>query len=319
MSETLPDNLGKTLDVFDGDVRGTPTFELRIKDPPVLSAAAARGGYVDSAEFENGDYHIQVQVPPRVDVRSITDIVQEKYPPAELLTRRQVSRTDEPPAHVEKLLQEDLTARQRTALKAACQAGFFTWPRTTSGEDVAESLGVSPPTFHQHLRKAARKVFSTLLVYNRIVVNYAALPRSGLPDPRSVRTELSGSVSERGRTDLHRFWAPQATSLDRRLSVFYSDWNEYSTAPLDARFPSRSNDGRNVVSAVPLRFERNGRRLSRAVTVSKGGGCLPSLLLIGGVVSDYASSTLTEIPSSSQMSTVASSTWNSTKATECPG
>jgi DNA-binding CsgD family transcriptional regulator len=30
-------------------------------------------------------------------------------------------------------------------------------------QDLAESLDVSPPTFHQHLRKAERKVFESLL------------------------------------------------------------------------------------------------------------------------------------------------------------
>jgi predicted DNA binding protein len=29
--------------------------------------------------------------------------------------------------------------------------------------DVASSLDVSPPTFHQHLRKAMKKVFDTML------------------------------------------------------------------------------------------------------------------------------------------------------------
>jgi len=57
---------------------------------------------------------------------------------------------------------EDLTDRQRAALEAALYSGFFEWPRDASGEDVAEPLGIAPPTFHQHLRKAQRKMFEAV-------------------------------------------------------------------------------------------------------------------------------------------------------------
>jgi predicted DNA binding protein len=57
---------------------------------------------------------------------------------------------------------EELTERQRTAIELAYFAGFFEWPRVSSGEDIAESMGVSAPTFHQHARKAQRKVFQAL-------------------------------------------------------------------------------------------------------------------------------------------------------------
>jgi predicted DNA binding protein len=39
---------------------------------------------------------------------------------------------------------------------------MFEWPREASGEDVAETIGVASPTFHQHLRKAERKVFDAV-------------------------------------------------------------------------------------------------------------------------------------------------------------
>lgn len=142
---------------------GHSKFELQITEPPILSAVAARGGYVDTAEIKNNNYRIQIHLPPYIDARSITETVQEKYPPAELLAQRQVSRTDDPTSKVEQLLYEDLTDHQRTALEAAYHAGYYKWPRATAGENVAEVLGVSSPTFHQHLRKAERKAFATIL------------------------------------------------------------------------------------------------------------------------------------------------------------
>ncbi|PSQ51816.1 hypothetical protein BRD20_09415 [Halobacteriales archaeon SW_8_65_20] len=36
----------------------------------------------------------------------------------------------------------------------AYNAGFFEWPRELSGDEMAELLDVSAPTFHQHRRAA---------------------------------------------------------------------------------------------------------------------------------------------------------------------
>ncbi|ODR81005.1 hypothetical protein BG842_05195 [Haladaptatus sp. W1] len=138
-------------------------FELRLTKPPVLSAVASRGGYIDIIEIKSGDYFMRVHLPPSVDVRSITNVVQQRYPTAELFSQRQISRPDDSAIGLQRILNDELTDRQRSALEAAFNSGFFEWPRSTTGEDVAESLEISSPTFHQHLRKAEQKVFDTLL------------------------------------------------------------------------------------------------------------------------------------------------------------
>ncbi|WP_458210705.1 helix-turn-helix domain-containing protein [Haladaptatus sp. NG-SE-30] len=47
-----------------------------------------------------------------------------------------------------------LTDRQSEALETAYWSGFFEWPRESNGQEIAESLGVSQPTFNRHLRAA---------------------------------------------------------------------------------------------------------------------------------------------------------------------
>jgi len=127
----------------------------------VLSAVAARGGSVERATIEDGDCHMTVHLPHGVDVRTVTDAVTAAYPAAELVTRRQVSRdADE---NLRDVLVEELTDRQRAALEAAYHAGYFAWPRDANGTDVAGSLGVTSPAFHQHLREAEKHVFGALL------------------------------------------------------------------------------------------------------------------------------------------------------------
>ncbi|WP_206425024.1 PAS domain S-box protein [Halosimplex salinum] len=161
--ETLVDRLPHWTDVSftedegDGDTR----FELRMDEPPVLSTLASLGGSVERALVEDGDYRMTLHLSPSADVRQVIDAVQDAYPSATMLRRQQVTKDDDHSRPTAALL-EGLTDRQRTTLEAAYHAGFFEWPRDASGEDVAESLQVSPPTFHQHLRKAEGKVFGGL-------------------------------------------------------------------------------------------------------------------------------------------------------------
>jgi len=138
-------------------------FELGMSDPPVLSAVASLGGYVEEAVVEDGDFDLRIHLAPSVDVRRVIDAVEEAYPTADMRRRRQITRTAADPQRMQRELLTDLTEKQQATLEAAYHAGFFGWPRDASGEDVADSLGVAAPTFHQHLRKAEAKVFDSLL------------------------------------------------------------------------------------------------------------------------------------------------------------
>ncbi|RXK52055.1 GAF domain-containing protein [Halorientalis pallida] len=141
----------------------TVPFELRLSEPPILSVIASAGGTVDAAVVTDGDFQMTVHVPPSADVRRITQVVTETYPGARLLKQRQITRRNETVDSIRRVLREDLTDRQRTTVEVAYRAGFFEWPRTATGEDVAETLDIAPATFHQHLRKAQAKIVETVL------------------------------------------------------------------------------------------------------------------------------------------------------------
>ncbi|AGN01946.1 putative PAS/PAC sensor protein [Salinarchaeum sp. Harcht-Bsk1] len=143
----------------DGDPMG---FELRMTDPPVVGVVASHGGYVAQAAIEDSDYRMAIHLAPSVDTRRIVDAVETAYSDAEMLRRRQISRVHEDRKDFQRNVVNDLTDRQRTALQTAYHAGFFEWPRDTTGEEVAEAIGVASPTFHQHLRKAERKVLDAM-------------------------------------------------------------------------------------------------------------------------------------------------------------
>lgn len=56
-----------------------------------------------------------------------------------------------------------LTTRQQEVLKAAVEAGYYSAPRQSTLEDVAEVVGIAPTTAGEHLRKVEERVFGALV------------------------------------------------------------------------------------------------------------------------------------------------------------
>jgi predicted DNA binding protein len=65
-------------------------------------------------------------------------------------------------------LQDQLTDRQREVLTAAHEAGYYTWPREITGEELADELDISSPTLHEHLRAAEQTLIA--MVFDSTVV-----------------------------------------------------------------------------------------------------------------------------------------------------
>jgi len=134
----------------------TRDFEIHLSDSPLLSTITAVGGTIADAGIEDGTYHMTVQLPPGDGVRTVIDAVTETFPSAQMVTRQQTERETRVSPSMSYELSESMTDRQKAALQAAYYAGFFEWPRDVTGQEVADSLQVSAPTFHQHLRKAEK-------------------------------------------------------------------------------------------------------------------------------------------------------------------
>lgn len=137
------------------DDRGSEVrFEARMIDPPVVSAVSNFGGYIDVARIADGDFYLRIHLAAGTDSRQIVGIVRETYPTAQLVSQRQIARGRDSPARLSRVLSRELTDRQRIVLETAYAAGYFDSPRLNSGSEIAKTLGISGPTFHEHLRKA---------------------------------------------------------------------------------------------------------------------------------------------------------------------
>lgn len=110
-----------------------------------------------------------VDVPTGTDVREFVEMVGEQFPAVELVSRRNVTRATHTRQELVSSLFEELTERQFEVLRTAYFAGFFEWPRTSTGQEVAELLGISQPTVNRHLRRAQQRLLEQLFEDDTVV------------------------------------------------------------------------------------------------------------------------------------------------------
>ena len=144
--------------ISSGDSDGV--LRLRISQPFLALELADHGAILRSASVDASIATLVIDVPESVDVRHITRLMTNMFTNIELRSKQTVDRSATQNLHSEFL--EQLTDRQLEVIQTAYYSGFFESPRESTGEEVAETLGISPPAFYQHSRTVQRKLFSTL-------------------------------------------------------------------------------------------------------------------------------------------------------------
>ena len=144
-----------------GESDGESVFEVSIAGPSIGRVLTEHEGKVTTAVSEESTTKLTANVGPHSDVRTIVDAINANYSEVEFTARREVDRAD--PGQVRNVFNDELTEKQRSAVQAAYQSGFYSWPRESTGEEVAESLGISAPTYHQHLRAAHETILSEVV------------------------------------------------------------------------------------------------------------------------------------------------------------
>jgi GAF domain-containing protein len=144
--------------VVDSDER---RVQVRTTETGLVPQFRRFDGQMRSASVGGGSLSLRVDVPV-TNVREAVDAVTETYPDLDLVAQRTTTRPTQTPTAFRSVVDGRLTERQSSALELACFSGYFDWPRTTQGTDLAETMGITPPTFHKHLRVAQRRVFDAL-------------------------------------------------------------------------------------------------------------------------------------------------------------
>lgn len=144
----------------DGD---TTLYEFVVAGPCIGGTLADAGAIIRKVVAIGGTGRVIAEVPPHADTQQVAERVVDRHD-AELIARRQRDRAA--PEFTEQTFREklieSLTDRQFEALRTAHASGYFDWPRESSSEECAEALGISQPTFTQHLRAAQAKLSAAL-------------------------------------------------------------------------------------------------------------------------------------------------------------
>lgn len=138
-------------DAFDSDSERA-LFGFAVSEFPCVDVMAAHGASVQAFSAHPSHAEVVVTLPRTREVRPFVAACASRLPGVELVRRTQARQSQSV------LAMDSLTDKQRHALRTAYEEGFFAWPREHTGEEVADAMGVSAPTFHQHLRKALQHV-----------------------------------------------------------------------------------------------------------------------------------------------------------------
>ncbi|EMA45352.1 bacterio-opsin activator domain-containing protein [Halococcus saccharolyticus] len=135
-------------------------LRLRLSQPFLALDLADHGAVLRRATADGETATLVVDVPNSVDVRRIDRLVAETFTDVELLSKRSVDRASSRDLHAAFL--DRLTDRQLEVLQTAYYSGYFESPRESTGEEIAATLGISPPAFYRHARTVQRKLFTVL-------------------------------------------------------------------------------------------------------------------------------------------------------------
>jgi PAS domain S-box-containing protein len=142
-----------------GDTGGV--LRLGLERPFLATELADHGAIVRRVRATPTGTRLTVDVSEGVDARRVNQLVAARFDDVELTAKKTREGTSEPGFYATVL--DRLTDRQLEVVETAYYSGFFESPRDCTGEDVADSLGISPQAFYQHVRTVQRKFFAALV------------------------------------------------------------------------------------------------------------------------------------------------------------
>ncbi|WP_123533928.1 MEDS domain-containing protein [Halosimplex salinum] len=133
-------------------------FEATLAEESLCETVRSHGGRPRTVTVEDGVATVVIEVAADADIREFVEMFVRNYPESELVAQRTDERPRQTPTELRATLTEELTERQLEVLQTAYFGGYFETPRDQTGSEVAESMGISQPTYNTHVRAAQRKL-----------------------------------------------------------------------------------------------------------------------------------------------------------------
>lgn len=146
------------LQVVSDDPDSAPVFQAALSDESIATAVIDHGGKLVRFDAADGTAAVTVTLAADAAVREFVEMFRYKYPNAELRAQRTRELAGQTALEFAAELTGELTDRQREVVQTAYYNGYFEQPRNRTGTEIAETMGISQPTFHAHVRTAVRKL-----------------------------------------------------------------------------------------------------------------------------------------------------------------
>ncbi len=140
----------------------TGLVEVTVRAGPVATLLE-HGATVRSLTAADGEATLLAETAPRSDVGALVSDLEAAHEGTVFVAKRTHAQDAASVTATKTAIEGALTDRQREVLTLAYHAGFFESPRDSTGEELAEALGIAAPTFYQHVRTAVRKVLALLV------------------------------------------------------------------------------------------------------------------------------------------------------------
>ncbi|WP_277543761.1 bacterio-opsin activator domain-containing protein [Haloarcula laminariae] len=168
--DTLTADLKKTLRNQEtiSDVRPVradqdPLLQVTIDGETPVTTLNAWGATVKAAEYTADSVRLVAEVPPNGDVRRMIETVNNIVAESTLVAKEETTRSPESVDAFRDTLGDRLTDRQETVLWTAYLSDYFTSPRGSTSEEVAETLDIAGSTMLYHLRRAQQELVETFV------------------------------------------------------------------------------------------------------------------------------------------------------------
>jgi PAS domain S-box-containing protein len=143
------------------DHDGEVLFEAVLAES-LVELLADHGAVTQAVSAAEGVVRYTVELPQAAEARELFELVANRHEGTDLVGYHEHERSARTRQEFREAVLDRFTDRQATAVRAAHLGGFFEWPRDVDGDELADSMDISRPTYHQHLRAAQRKVFEEL-------------------------------------------------------------------------------------------------------------------------------------------------------------
>lgn len=124
----------------------------------LVTALAAIGARTESLTADADGVRVTCLLPAETDTRDVMESLRSRYERVALRSKHERTSSGAEPERFTERVRDRLTDRQATALHRAYVSGYFERPRQVDGDQLAESMGITRSTFHQHLAAAQQKL-----------------------------------------------------------------------------------------------------------------------------------------------------------------